>query len=656
VDNEKTGRIEAFLDGGLPAPELQGFIADLQTDPKLRREFSACLRMHGLLHAALDRDVDCERLAEVVATAIRTGDRPFESRVMEQIQKREIRGRSRLPWTRIAAVAAAGLVLAIGTYFSLHVPSPARFASASPDVVVERGREKVAAAAGVSLQGGDTVTVPPKGWASIRWPDGTTLEIAPDSALVMKEGPGKKLLVSLGRVSADVAPQPAGRPMILTSPHAEATVLGTSLSLAVSPEGTRLQVRHGLVGFSKGEGQPTIDVQSGQAAIAARGKPIVAEPIGSDVLRKLGKDHFMLGVMNGYGERWVSETRAQGCRFDLRYQHLAWNWTGWNSGGGFIPLYLQESDRLGVTAVFSYYAMIQASPGKDTGMGPAAAIAVNCVNRETMTKYFSDLQLFMKKAGEHGKPLILHVEPEVWGLFLSSPEFKPNVPEKIRVEVKSTGLADFEGLDDTLVSFGKAFSLLRDRYAPNVILAWHASKRPGVPSRAVAEALRSCGDWDFIFTDVGDRDAAFREARGDSTGWWTDKEFADFRRWGAELHALTGLPLMVWRIPLGNTVMATCDNTPWHYMDNRVEHWLEKYPENRNIADWAAAGFVGLLFGGGTMECTVHKDNAKDGVTNPAPIKGNKGETSAFPDDDGGYLRLRAGSYYKNGPLPLPEK
>jgi hypothetical protein len=110
---------------------------------------------------------------------------------------------------------------------------------------------------------------------------------------------------------------------------------------------------------------------------------------------------------------------------------------------------------------------------------------------------------------------------------------------------------------------------------------------------------------------------------------------------------------MVWRIPLGNTYMAACNNTAWHYMDNRAEYWLENYPANRHIKEWADAGFMGLLFGGGSIDCTVQLDNAKDGVTNPPPVPGNKGEQSTFPDDDGGYLRLRAGSYYKSGPLRL---
>jgi hypothetical protein len=40
-------------------------------------------------------------------------------------------------------------------------------------------------------------------------------------------------------------------------------------------------------------------------------------------------------------------------------------------------------------------------------------------------------------------------------------------------------------------------------------------------------------------------------------------------------------------------------------------------------------------------------DYKKDGITNPAPIAGNLGHKSEYPDDDGGYMRLRAGAYYK---------
>ena len=41
-------------------------------------------------------------------------------------------------------------------------------------------------------------------------------------------------------------------------------------------------------------------------------------------------------------------------------------------------------------------------------------------------------------------------------------------------------------------------------------------------------------------------------------------------------------------------------------------------------------------------------DSRKDGVTNPTPVEGNRGEQSTWPDDDGGYLRMRAGPRYRS--------
>jgi hypothetical protein len=314
-------------------------------------------------------------------------------------------------------------------------------------------------------------------------------------------------------------------------------------------------------------------------------------------------------------------------------------------------MYLEESDRLGILPVFTLYGMVRSEPGKSEKGGLAAEMARNAADAAAMRKYFAELKILLQRAGKHGKPAILHVEPGLWDQFLTAPEFRPNALEKVRVVVKSAGLPEFEGLDDTAASFGKAFGLLRDCHAPNVLLAGHFAR--GVGPDAAAGALASGGGWDLLFTEVGDRDAGFKAARGAADAWWKESDFRALRDWGAAVHARTGLPLLVWRIPLGNTRMAACNNTPWHYMDDKAEHWLEDYPSNPAVAEWARAGFVGLLFGGGTVECTVHKDSAKDGVTNPPPVEGNRGERSAFPDDDGGYLRLRAGNYYRSGALRI---
>jgi len=86
-------------------------------------------------------------------------------------------------------------------------------------------------------------------------------------------------------------------------------------------------------------------------------------------------------------------------------------------------------------------------------------------------------------------------------------------------------------------------------------------------------------------------------------------------------------------------------------MDSRVEYFFESYPNNTHIAEFAKAGYIGLLYGGGAGGCTSYMDTAKDGVTNPAPAKGNEGSVTLVADDDGGYFRDSAIQYYQKGPL-----
>jgi ferric-dicitrate binding protein FerR (iron transport regulator) len=660
VTSEQTELVERVLDRTADAAALNRLLELLGSDPSFRQDFAETMRLHGLLHGAMGPDSSCEHLADVVSVAIPSNGRALESRVMAQIREQGIEPAQ--PQTRrfrrIGAVAAAAALLLAGGIAILMRESPGvTLVTSGGDVAIDRGGQRVAAASSLPLQGGDTVTVPAAGWAWVRYADGTTLQIDADSALTLEEhriGDAKRVRILKGVVFVDVAHQPSDRPMLLLTPHSQTKVLGTSFSLAVGKESTKLLVREGKVAFSKADA--AIEVHGGQAATASPSAPLVAEPIRGELLRRLGKDHFMLGVMSGWAEKWVEETRAQGCRWDLRYQHLGGNWTQWNANGEFVTMYLEESAKLGVVPVFTYYGMLKSSPAKLEPGAVAAEIQKNCRDSKTMRRYFEDLRLLMQKAGAHKKPVILHVEPGVWARFLTAPEFNPNALDRVPVMVRSSGVAELEGLDDTAASFGKAFGVLRDRFAPNVLLAWHVSKVDGLTPEVAAEALLRCGAWELLFTDVGDRDSGYKEARGSTDAWWKDADFLAFRDWGKQVYARTGLPLMIWRIPLGNTHMAACNNTPWHFMDNRAEYWLEKYPTNRHIAEWADAGFVGLLFGGGTVECTVHKDNAKDGVTNPPPVAGNKGETSDFTDDDGGYLRLRAGAYYQSGPYPFPGK
>jgi len=382
------------------------------------------------------------------------------------------------------------------------------------------------------------------------------------------------------------------------------------------------------------------------------------------VLRKLQRQHFMLGVGSAPGDKWIEETKANGCKWDVRYQYICGgvntpsNWKTWNQpAGAFAAWYMADSDKMGCIPCLTYYQMLQSAPNHGKG-GEAQVNKLNCENAATMKAYFDDFKLLLEKAAELKKPVLLHHEPDLWAYFYMAPEFAPNQADKVKVIVKSSGHADVANFDDTAAGFGKALVALRDKYAPNVLLGWHISRWGSPDIGKTLAFFNQCGAWDLFFTDFSDRDAGWKIAKNYMAGgaWWKPEDFADNHKWYRDLFKQSGMPVMAWQVPMGNTVMATCDNTEGHYMDNRPEYFLEDFPKNTRIAEWSEAGLIGLLFGGGAGGCTSAGDARKDGITNPTPIANNKGEKSAFPDDDGGYLRLRGGNYYTKGPIQLLNK
>ncbi len=115
------------------------------------------------------------------------------------------------------------------------------------------------------------------GRAAFKYPDGTRVEIGPETTIRFPENArGKAIFVAQGTLNATVAKQAAGRPMILATPHSEATVLGTTLALRVAADSTRLQVQEGRVRFTRLEDKTSIEVTAGHQALAMKGKPFAS--------------------------------------------------------------------------------------------------------------------------------------------------------------------------------------------------------------------------------------------------------------------------------------------------------------------------------------------------------------------------------------------
>lgn len=117
----------------------------------------------------------------------------------------------------------------------------------------------------------------------LRYPDGTTIGMLAGSSLSLgKHRKAKRIALAGGEVHVNVAEQPPRHPMVISTPHAEVTVLGTRLALSVGPESTRLEVKEGRVKLTRLSDGRSVEVIAGQFAIAAVGVALAAQPVIRD--------------------------------------------------------------------------------------------------------------------------------------------------------------------------------------------------------------------------------------------------------------------------------------------------------------------------------------------------------------------------------------
>lgn len=378
---------------------------------------------------------------------------------------------------------------------------------------------------------------------------------------------------------------------------------------------------------------------------------------------------FTIGHFDGPGG--ARATADRGMR--VRYQYLAGGlntgngWATWNPGGSFASNYIAESVDAGVIPVFSYYMVRQSLPGAN--QGEAESVRANLSTPSTMRALFDDLELLFRRTHESGAPVsVLHFEPDLWGFIQQ--KSNGNDAAKFPVAVASSGHPDVANLPDTAAGLAQAVIRLRDRYAPEMLVAYHLSTwgtgtDPLHADPSPSELDRLAGSsaafyaslgaqFDLAFAEMSDRDAGFKDKiYGDGgASWWDEGDFALHAGYLTRFTSATGLRAVLWQIPQGNTVMRAMDNTWNHFQDNKVE-WLLGDPGLTRLRDYVAAGVIALLFGRGADGATCACDAASDGVTNPQPINGNVRD-SLSADDDGGYFDERLRYFTGQPAIVLP--
>ena len=380
--------------------------------------------------------------------------------------------------------------------------------------------------------------------------------------------------------------------------------------------------------------------------------------------------------------------------FAFRYQYLAGGantgsgWATWNTNGDFAKFYIQDSMANGIIPVFTYYMLLQSTPG---GGSESDADFANLNNTATMTAYFNDLKLFFQKAGAFpAQKVVLHVEPDLWGYMEQRPtnDDARTVPAK----VSETGTRRTGGPAEQRVGLRA-----RRRQAPRRVRAQrdprlshqrvgHQHRHRAVePVRCHGRRARRAGRRVLQLARRQLRCRVRRvqrprlrllpvRLRRQRPAWWDAEDFRRSVRFLGDFRP-RGKRIVMWQIPLGNTKMRAQNNTTGHYQDNRPE-WLLDEPARTHLAAYRDAGVVAFLFGGGAGGTTCACNGQNDGVTNPAadqrqrarirvgggrhrrrPVIRGTTPTLVTPyaaDDDGGFFRWKAWQYYQDGAMPLP--
>lgn len=137
------------------------------------------------------------------------------------------------------------------------------------------------------------------GPATIVYPDGTKVELGPETTVRDVPGKGKGLFVARGFLTADVLKQ--AQPMVFATPQGEARILGTQLSLTVA-ESTRLEVKEGKVRFTRTDGK-SIDVTADHYTVASELKLL-----SSRVLLPTFDFTTSFDAPWGKSSRWLGQT------------------------------------------------------------------------------------------------------------------------------------------------------------------------------------------------------------------------------------------------------------------------------------------------------------------------------------------------------------
>jgi hypothetical protein len=293
MNNQQKLNIEKYLDSDLSEQELIAFLEELREDRELIHELNLAMEIKGLLFTS--QHSKFHALEEEVMNHLETDSSSMEDQIMAQIPEPKTH---QFPiWFKRAV--AAQIILIPLLFFIL---TPAKVADVPPvlighvekvgfDSFVLRGIEKVNIRKGDPLYSKDQIYVQNESSLGMKYLDGSTLKFSSQSFVRLSETEGQKRVeLFSGVLDADIAKQPAGKDMIITTEHSECEVIGTQFSLSSSDVSALLDVTEGAVIYNKTSSSDSVLVKANHYASASQNdalelnqstKPLYKSPVVS---------------------------------------------------------------------------------------------------------------------------------------------------------------------------------------------------------------------------------------------------------------------------------------------------------------------------------------------------------------------------------------
>lgn len=163
-------------------------------------------------------------------------------------------------WLTVAALVCGLLALT----FMLRSKPMAEVISSGGEVEVPSGE---------IIASGDTLkTIGNASFLNFEFSDGTKVHLGGDTIATVTGEDQKRLLVHQGSASLNVTPQDKSAPLILMTPTAEITVLGTFFGVFSTEGATRLEVTEGAVDLKRLSDGQSVQVKAGQYSVASEAR------------------------------------------------------------------------------------------------------------------------------------------------------------------------------------------------------------------------------------------------------------------------------------------------------------------------------------------------------------------------------------------------